>query len=64
MESLLEFVCIADFLGWTYISKGKTILLRTDTDILCNMMFLLYYLLYENQGEGMGFLCYFTVTKP
>lgn len=48
-------LCISGFLSWTCTSKGRPILLRTDTDMLCNMMSLLYYLPYENQGGCMGF---------
>lgn len=37
------------FIGWKYTSVSKTILLWTDTGILCHLMGLLYYLLYKKK---------------
>lgn len=39
------------FIGWKYTSESKTILLWTDTGILCHLMGLLYYLLYKKRGD-------------
>ena len=60
----LEFLCIDGFLGWTYISKRKTILLEMmDGDTLCNTLPSLYCLCFESEGECMGLLSYITVMK-
>lgn len=60
----MELVCADALLGWNYTSEGKAVLLWTDTGTLCNMMGLLYYLLYKIQGECVGLLSYIPVMKP
>lgn len=50
----MELVFADALLGWKYTSEGKTILLWTDTGTLCNMMGLLYYLLYEKPRRQCG----------